>query len=91
MLACHALLNAMSSRTKSPELPSVAYGMDGMAPTPLRACRRACSVGAAVFSGNTSLRLALACSEMPYGACHRPSLDVRLEGEKCPDFSNAKG
>ena len=26
---------------------SVAYGMDGMAPTPLRACRRACGVGAA--------------------------------------------
>ena len=25
MLACHALLNAMSSRTKSPELPSVLY------------------------------------------------------------------
>ena len=33
MLACHALLNAMSSRTKSPELPSVLYGTVTVLPT----------------------------------------------------------
>ena len=46
-MACHELLHCVRSCIRSSELPSVAYGMDGMAPTPLRACRRACSVGAA--------------------------------------------
>ena len=39
-MACHALLNAMSSRTKSPELPSVLYGTVTVLPTDFTGCQR---------------------------------------------------
>ena len=45
MLACHALLNAMSSRTKSPELPSVLYGTVTVLPTDFMGCQRSGTVG----------------------------------------------
>ena len=46
MLACHALLNAMSSRTKSPELPPVLYGTVTVLPTDFTGCQRPGNVGA---------------------------------------------
>ena len=45
-LACHALLNAMSSRTKSPEMPLVLYGTVTVLPTDFTGCQRPGAVGA---------------------------------------------
>ena len=46
-LACHALLNAMSSRTKSPEMPLVLYGTVTVLPTDFTGCQRSGTVGPA--------------------------------------------
>ena len=45
-LACHALLNAVSSRTKSPELHLVLYGTATVLSTDFTGCQRPGNVGA---------------------------------------------
>ena len=67
MLACHALLNAMSSRTKSPELPSVLYGTVTVLPTDFTGCQRPGTVGAVELETGSPQGKTFARSYTDYG------------------------
>jgi hypothetical protein len=66
-LACHALLNAMSSRTKSPELPSVLYGTVTVLPTDFTGCQRPGTVGAVELETRSPQSKTFARSYTDYG------------------------
>ena len=66
-LACHALLNAMSSRTKSPELPSVLYGTVTVLPTDFTGCQRPGTVGAVELETGSPQGETFARSYTDYG------------------------
>ena len=67
MLACHALLNAMSSRTKSPELPLVLYQTATVLSTDFTGCQRPGNVGAVELETGSPQSKTFARSYTDYG------------------------
>jgi hypothetical protein len=70
-LACHALLNAVSSRTKSPELPPVLYGTVTVPPTDFTGCQRSWSVGPAELESGSTRSEMSARSYTVYENCNQ--------------------
>ena len=85
MLACHTLLNAMSSRTKSPELPSglVMYGTVTVLPTDFMGCQRSGTVGPDELETESPQSETFAQSHTLYENCKRNAAaeEVHMAGE----------
>ena len=83
-MACHALLNAMSSRTKSPELPLVLYGTTAVLPTDFTGCQRPGTVGAVELETGSPQSETFARSYADYGTRNQKATEKKSNVARKP-------